>query len=360
MRETTLQWSLSSSTSEENGARTAQCAAKPSTRNHPPQATRGGLSYAKATTSGVKNAQRRNLALTEEIPPPPSLIGNPGSGSKAPSPSGEATQGPSPVDYSLEIEAIFPFEMVIEMQKCAMQKACKTVIGRTLGGRVPFKALQDCLKLHLPVPFSIITLLTRGYFEILFEDEEGARATRKLAAIEWSGWALSFSKYTTDFRPNEQGAEMFLTHSVKVQFPDLHVQFRTTRALTIMASTIGEVLDIESPESYIKRPARPMIIVEGRDISKLARIIKIPSMAEGARPGDMTAQRILYFRLLNQCRRCQKFGHLTKACPFNRSPTQEGGLPANLLPDQPGKIAPRKHAGAQCRSSNAPSKTGSQ
>jgi len=37
---------------------------------------------------------------------------------------------------------------------------------------------------------------------------------------------------------------MLLTHFVKVQFPDLHIQLRTEKALTIMASSIGEVLDI--------------------------------------------------------------------------------------------------------------------
>jgi hypothetical protein len=96
------------------------------------------------------------------------------------------------------------------------------VIGRTLGGRASYKDLVDCFKLHLPTPFVTITLLTRGYFEILFEEEEGARATRKLAAVEWSGWALSFSKYSENFRPNKQGVENLLTHSIKVQFPDLH------------------------------------------------------------------------------------------------------------------------------------------
>jgi hypothetical protein len=77
--------------------------------------------------------------------------------------------------------------MVIEMRKNLALRARKTVIGRTLAGRASFKDLQDCLKLHLPAPFLTITLLTRGYFEILFEKEEGARATRKLAAVEWSG-----------------------------------------------------------------------------------------------------------------------------------------------------------------------------
>jgi hypothetical protein len=123
----------------------------------------------------------------------------------------------------LEIETNFPPDMVLDMQRSATQKTRKMVIGRTLGGRASYKDLLDCLKLHLPTPFSTITLLTRGYFEILFEDEDGARATRKLAAVEWSGRALSFSKYSANFKPNEQGAESLLTHSIKVQFPDLHV-----------------------------------------------------------------------------------------------------------------------------------------
>jgi hypothetical protein len=68
-----------------------------------------------------------------------------------------------------------------------------------------------------------------------------------------------------------------------------------------MASSIGEVLDIESPDSYIKRPVGPMVIVKVRDISKLAGIIKIPSMSEGADTGETTTQRILFSRLPNQC-----------------------------------------------------------
>jgi len=264
---------------------------------------------------GAKDIRKKQAApLVRELPTP-SLNALPGSGSGLSSPSGEDTQGPSPVDYTLEIEAVFPLDMVLDMQKCAAQRARKTVIERTLGGRASHKDLVDCLKLHLPAPFVTITFLTRGYFEILFENEEGAKATRKFAAMEWSGWALSFSKYSENFRPNELGAEKLLTHSIKVQFPDLHAQFRLIQALTIMASNIGEVFDIESLDSYIKRPTGPMVTVEVRDISKLAGIIKIPSMFEGADAGKTTAQRILYSGLPNQCRKCCRFGHMARACP---------------------------------------------
>ncbi len=89
-----------------------------------------------------------------------------------------------------------------------------------------------------------------------------------------------------------------------------------------------------------------MITVEVRDISKLAGIIRIPSMAEGACPGDTTAHIILYSGLLNQCRKCRKFGHLAKTCPLKKCPTQGGGILAKTLPDRLGKTVPKKNAGA--------------
>jgi hypothetical protein len=159
---------------------------------------------------------------------------------------------------------------------------CRIVIGRTLGGKATFKALHECLKLHLPASFISAMLLMRGYFNILVKNEEGAIATRKLTAIEWSGLNLSFSRYTPNFNANSQGAKALLTHIIKIQFPDLHEQFRNIRALTIMASKLGEILEIEAADSYMKRPAGPMVTIEVRDITKLAGYIRIPSMAEGA------------------------------------------------------------------------------
>ncbi len=197
------------------------------------------------------------------------LIAQPGSGSGAAPLDGEASQGPSPVDYNLKIEADFPKELVSTMRKNAAKKARRTVIGRTLGGRTTFKTLLDCLKLHLSAPPVSTTLLTRGYFEILFENEEGAKATRCLTVVEWNDLRLSFSRYIPNFDTSSQGAEAQLTHAIKVQFPDVHEQFRNTKALTIMASKIGEVLEIEPAESYVKRPVGPLITIELKDISKL-------------------------------------------------------------------------------------------
>jgi hypothetical protein len=180
------------------------------------------------------------------------------------------------------------------------------------------------LKLHLPTTFISATLLTHGYFLVLFENEEGAIYTRKLTTVEWSGLSLSFSRYTPNFDANAQGAERLLTHSIKVQFPDLHEQFRNTKTLTIMASKLGEVLDIEAVDSYIKRPADPMVTIEVSDITKLAGYIRIPSMAEDASITEIIRQRILYSGLPNQCRKCRKFGHHARSCNVNKPKPQEG------------------------------------
>ncbi len=98
-----------------------------------------------------------------------------------------------------------------------------------------------------------------------------------------------------------------------------------------MASKIGEVLEIEPAESYIKRPAGPLIIIELKDISKLLGYIRISSMAEGAGIDDMIAQKILYSGLPNQCRKCRRFGHHARTCTTSRNKPWEG-VPSSAGP----------------------------
>ncbi len=93
-----------------------------------------------------------------------------------------------------------------------------------------------------------------------------------------------------------------------------------------MVNKLGEVLDIEAADSYMKRPAGPMVTIEVKDIAKLAGYIRIPSMAEGAAFTDMIRQKILYSGLSNQCRKCRRFGHQARTCNTVRSSVQEGAV----------------------------------
>jgi len=105
----------------------------------------------------------------------------------------------------MELEAEFPQDMVIEMQGNVAKKARRTVIGCTLGGRATFKALHECLKLHLLTSYISTTFLTWGYFLILFENEEGAITTRKLTTVEWSELSLSFLRFSPNFDEHDKG-----------------------------------------------------------------------------------------------------------------------------------------------------------
>jgi len=64
---------------------------------------------------GARNTRKKQAAPPVRKLPHPSLNALPGSGSGISSPTGEDTQGPSRVDYTLEIEAVFPLDMVLDM-----------------------------------------------------------------------------------------------------------------------------------------------------------------------------------------------------------------------------------------------------
>jgi hypothetical protein len=71
------------------------------------QSERIDLSAARAKAPRVRNSLRKNSTSSMITPSPHSLIVQPGSGTGGASPEGEAAQGPSPIDYNMEIEADF-------------------------------------------------------------------------------------------------------------------------------------------------------------------------------------------------------------------------------------------------------------
>ncbi len=265
------------------------------------QVAREDHSTAKTKVTSAKHMQRRKPAAPATGPSTPPLISPPRNGIRSAPPSGEELQRPSPVNCELELELEFLSKMVLEMQEGAARKARRMVIGRTLNGRPMIQAFQDCFKLHFTTSFKSATLLTRGFLEVLFIDEEGAKVTRKITMVELNDLNLSFFRYIPNFDSSAQDVETLLSHTIKIQFLDLHEQFRNVKALPIMASKIGDVLKIESTDLYMKRSISPMITMETHDISKLAGYIRIPSMAKGANAKDTTPQRILYSGLPNQC-----------------------------------------------------------
>jgi len=142
------------------------------------------------------------------------------------------------------------------------------------------------------------------------------------------------SRYVSNFNSNTQGVEVMLTHTVKVQFLNPHEQFRNDKAFTIMASKIGKVMEIKPVESYVKRPAGLMLMVEIQNISRLVGHICIFSIVESATPKDTILQKFMYYGLPNQCMKCHQFGHFARACTISKTPILNGSTLASKL--QPG------------------------
>ncbi|CAK9865732.1 unnamed protein product [Sphagnum jensenii] len=72
-------------------------------------------SATRAKDSNERNAARRKSITPTTAPPNPTLITHPSSRLRKASPTRGDTQGPSPMDYNLELEAEFPKDMVLEM-----------------------------------------------------------------------------------------------------------------------------------------------------------------------------------------------------------------------------------------------------
>jgi hypothetical protein len=102
------------------------------------QSKREYLSVARPKAPRKRGTQRKDSISSVTTPSLHTLIAQLGSGSGVASPNGEASQGPSLVDYNLEIEVDFPKELVLTMQENATKKARRTVISKTLRGRATF------------------------------------------------------------------------------------------------------------------------------------------------------------------------------------------------------------------------------
>jgi hypothetical protein len=86
------------------------------------QVVREDISVARAKKPNEKSESRRKLTTPTTAPLNPTLITHSRSGPGTTSPTGADIQGPLPVDYSLELEAEFLVDMVLEMQGNAAKK----------------------------------------------------------------------------------------------------------------------------------------------------------------------------------------------------------------------------------------------
>jgi len=166
------------------------------------QVAREDLTIVKAKTLSSEHVQKRRIiafTLVTTISPLNTPLG---SGSRLISASRKELQGPLLVDNDLELEADFSLDIVIVMQEGAAIKVRKIIIRRTIGSKLRIKVLNDYLKLHLPTSLVLVILLMHGFFEVLFLDEEGTKATWNITLVEWIGMNFFLFRYVLNFDSN--------------------------------------------------------------------------------------------------------------------------------------------------------------
>ncbi len=148
---------------------------------------------------------------------------------------------------------------------------------------------------------------------MVFLEEEGITRAKTMATVEWEGLSMNFFKWHPQFQVGAKKAKPSMAYAVKVQFPNLSSHFCNNQNLQSIISFIGEVLHMETQESYIKHLIDFLVMVEVHDIERFAESILIPSLDPNGLVGTMTSQP-MYSRLPNQCKRCRHFGHFAKMC----------------------------------------------
>lgn len=135
----------------------------------------------------------------------------------------------------------------------ATKKVQPMVISRMIARRLTHKDVNKCMQLHLHTSFQKIKLLTRGFFEVTFNEKHKDFEPRKLAMVEYKDYTFQISKWKSQFNPSAPRAKLTLSYTFKAQFFDMTDIFFNKWDFTTMASSIGKVLEIEAMDTYVKR-----------------------------------------------------------------------------------------------------------
>ena len=107
-----------------------------------------------------------------------------------------------------------------------------------------------------------------------------------------------------------QGDGKELKYLVWIQIQGLGKHLRNEKCLSILAAKLGKVLKVEILETYRVKTAGYRVKILRRSIHDLPTSMIIP----GENLRESTEHGLLFSGLLDQCKRCRKFGHIAKHC----------------------------------------------
>jgi hypothetical protein len=101
-------------------------------------------------------------------------------------------QGSSPIDPMWELVHKYTQLRIHASMEAQVNWGRKLIFNMCIGCKLFCKAIHDYMQIHLHVFYKLVTLFTKGFFEISFTEKVGAIATKKLSIVEWNGMTFSF------------------------------------------------------------------------------------------------------------------------------------------------------------------------
>ena len=205
----------------------------------------------------------------------------------------------------------FPAEVLDSLRATCEAKAQVSLIGRLQGKHPGLKVLTAWARETLQPSFLMLTIKANNLFEITFTSPEGRIHALTQPDLNCESASITLSSWRPQFDAKKPKTEDTLDFPLWVQVADLCQVLRQEHILHIIGAQIGQVVAIDTSETYRTKLFGPRIRVLVRDINKLPHIVVLPRID---RKGTMDYL-LEYSGLPNQCGRCRSRDHQVRHCP---------------------------------------------
>lgn len=180
------------------------------------------------------------------------------------------------------------------------------LVGYFIGNNPPFFAIKSSLEKAWRITDLEIITMSEGFYLFKFNNYDAGQTILDDGPWFVHGHPLILRRWTEDIEMNRQ---TFETIPIWVRFPNLNFCFRTSTALSKIASVIGKPICMDHATAAGTRFAFARVCIEVGIDAEFPAEIRIKYKEK------MLVQKVEYAWKPNPCKTCHTFDHGEKACP---------------------------------------------